>query len=144
MRSFAAGIQEVVDALAAWIPGGRAAQVVDLAEYAAIRVGKLLEECDDSNGELGDLLGSIGEMHLAACSKARPDPVELAEAFAQDARFEKNWVWFEAHAAEIYARHRGKVYCVAGQELFAVQRGQVQHLVANRHAAAPEGGFAAL
>ena len=46
------------------------------------------------------------------------DPVELAKAFAQDARFEKNWVWFEAHAAEIYTQHRGKVYCVAGQELF--------------------------
>jgi hypothetical protein len=46
------------------------------------------------------------------------DPAELAKAFAQDARFEKNWAWFEAHAAEIYARHRGKAYCVAGQELF--------------------------
>ena len=46
------------------------------------------------------------------------DPVELAKAFAQDARFEKNWVWFEAHAAEIYPRHRGKCLCVAGQELF--------------------------
>lgn len=46
------------------------------------------------------------------------DPVELAKAFAQDARFEKNWVWFQARAAEIYVRHRGKVYCVAGQELF--------------------------
>ena len=31
------------------------------------------------------------------------DPVELAKAFALDARFEKNWAWFEAHAAEIYA-----------------------------------------
>lgn len=46
------------------------------------------------------------------------DPAELAEAFALDARFEKNWVWFDAHAAEIYARHRGKCLCVAGQELF--------------------------
>ena len=46
------------------------------------------------------------------------DPVELAKAFAQDARFEKNWVWFEAHAAEIYPRYRGKCLCVAGQELF--------------------------
>ena len=46
------------------------------------------------------------------------DPVELAKAFAQDARFEKNWVWFEAHAPEIYAQHRGKFLCVAGQELF--------------------------
>ena len=46
------------------------------------------------------------------------DPVELATAFAKDARFEKNWAWFEAHAAEIYPLHRGKVYCVSGQELF--------------------------
>ncbi|MEO6423478.1 MAG: DUF6880 family protein [Candidatus Nitrotoga sp.] len=78
MRSFAAGIQEVIDALAAWIPGGRAAQAVDLAEYAADKVEKLIEECDDSNGELSDLLESIGELHLAACKKARPDPAELA------------------------------------------------------------------
>lgn len=78
MRSFAAGIQEVLDALAAWIPGGRAVQVVDLAEYAATRVEKLLEECDDSNGELGDLLASIGELHLAACRMACPNPEELA------------------------------------------------------------------
>ena len=46
------------------------------------------------------------------------DPVELAKAFAQDARFEKNCVWFDAHAAEIYTQHRGKCLCVAGQELF--------------------------
>ena len=43
---------------------------------------------------------------------------ELAKARAQDERFERNWAWFEAHAAEIYARHRGKCLCIAGQELF--------------------------
>jgi hypothetical protein len=46
------------------------------------------------------------------------DPVELAKARAQEERFERNWAWFQAHAAEIYSRHRGHVYCVAGQELF--------------------------
>jgi hypothetical protein len=46
------------------------------------------------------------------------DPVELAKAKIQDERFERNWAWFGAHAAEIYPRHRGKVYCIAGQELF--------------------------
>ena len=46
------------------------------------------------------------------------DPKELANARLQDERFEKNWRWFEAHAAEIYARHRGKCLCVAGEELF--------------------------
>lgn len=101
MSSFAAGIQEVVDALAAWIPGGRAAQVVDLAEYAATKVEKMLEECDDSNGELGDLLGSIGEMHLAACSKARPDPVELAGRLLHHELHDDLDTFF--HAAERYA-----------------------------------------
>ena len=46
------------------------------------------------------------------------DPAELAKARAQDKRFERNWAWFEAHAADIYALHRGKCVCVAGEELF--------------------------
>ena len=46
------------------------------------------------------------------------DPAELAKARAQDERFERNWAWLDAHAAEIYAQHRGKCVCVAGQELF--------------------------
>ena len=46
------------------------------------------------------------------------DPVELAKARVQDARFELNWTWFTSHAAEIYSTHRGKCLCVAGQELF--------------------------
>ena len=46
------------------------------------------------------------------------DPVELEQARAQDARFARNWAWFEAHAAEIYAAHRGKCICIAGEELF--------------------------
>jgi hypothetical protein len=47
------------------------------------------------------------------------DAAEIAKAQAQDERFERNWAWFEAHAAEIYAQHRGKCLCIAGQELFA-------------------------
>lgn len=46
------------------------------------------------------------------------DSLELNEARAQDERFEQNWAWFEAHAAEIYAAHRGKCICIAGGELF--------------------------
>lgn len=46
------------------------------------------------------------------------DPVVLAQARAQDKRFARNWEWFNTHAAEIYANHRGKCVCVAGQELF--------------------------
>lgn len=46
------------------------------------------------------------------------DPAELTKAKLQDERFERNWAWFEAHAAEIYPRYRGKCLCIAGQELF--------------------------
>ena len=46
------------------------------------------------------------------------DAGELEKARAQDTRFARNWAWFEAHAAEIYARHRGKCICIAGEELF--------------------------
>jgi len=46
------------------------------------------------------------------------DPVELAKARARDERFERNWTWFEAHAADIYASHRGRCICIAGEELF--------------------------
>lgn len=46
------------------------------------------------------------------------DPVELAKARVQDERFERNWAWFQAHASEIYAAHRGKSVCISGEELF--------------------------
>src|SRR5262245_31370501 len=46
------------------------------------------------------------------------DAEELTKARQQDERFERNWTWFEAHAAEIYTRYRGKCLCIAGQELF--------------------------
>lgn len=46
------------------------------------------------------------------------DPEELAKARAQHERFERNWTWFQAHAAEVYSRYRGKCICIAGEELF--------------------------
>lgn len=46
------------------------------------------------------------------------DPVDLHKAQAQDARFERNWAWFETHTTEVYAAPRGKCICVAGEELF--------------------------
>jgi hypothetical protein len=46
------------------------------------------------------------------------DPAELQKARAQDERFARNWAWFEAHAAEIYAAHRGKCLCIADAALF--------------------------
>ncbi len=49
------------------------------------------------------------------------DAVALEQTREQDARFARNWAWFEAHAAEIYAAHRGKCICVAGGDLFVAE-----------------------
>jgi len=46
------------------------------------------------------------------------DPKELAKARVQDERYKRNFTWFQAHAAEIFTRYRGKCICFAGEELF--------------------------
>ena len=46
------------------------------------------------------------------------DSSELANARAQNERFERNSAWLQAHIQEIYSNHRGKCICIAGEELF--------------------------
>ena len=46
------------------------------------------------------------------------DPEELDRARAQRERFDRNAAWLQAHASEVYTRHRGKCICIAGEELF--------------------------
>ena len=45
------------------------------------------------------------------------DPERIAAGRRQDQQFERNWAWLEAHASEVYS-NRGKIVCIAGQELF--------------------------
>lgn len=45
-------------------------------------------------------------------------PAEAAYSEAQRRQFDRNSVWLQAHAAEIYSEHRGKCICVAGEEVF--------------------------
>lgn len=58
------------------------------------------------------------EQDLRVVMEVVTDPVELAQSRVRRERMERNWAWFEAHAPEIYVKHRGQVFCVAGQELF--------------------------
>jgi hypothetical protein len=46
------------------------------------------------------------------------DPAELAAARVQREQFDRNAAWLQAHASEIYSRHRGQCICIAGEELF--------------------------
>jgi hypothetical protein len=45
------------------------------------------------------------------------DPEEVARAKLQQERMRRNADWLEANAAAVY-RHRGKHFCIAGEELF--------------------------
>ena len=106
MPYFVAGIRDVVNALDSWITDGRAAAVVDLAEYAVARVEAVMEECDDSNGELSGLLAHIIELHLDACRAAPPDPVKLAERLFEH-ELNGQWDTFSS-AVERYAEVLGE------------------------------------
>src|SRR5437879_1989811 len=64
------------------------------------------------------------------------DPVEVAKARVQRERFERNSAWLQAHAPEVYSRHRGQCICVAGQELFVADT--PEEVLARATAAHPE------
>lgn len=64
------------------------------------------------------------------------DAEELAQARAQWARCDRNTAWFQAHAADIYPRYRGKCICIAGEELFVADT--PEEVLALARAAHPE------
>lgn len=78
MHSFSDPLDQAVDTLAELLTPERAATLVVLAQYAIEQTEAALESVDDSNGQVGDILGRLGDLHLKACTLARPDPVELA------------------------------------------------------------------
>ncbi|MDP9258884.1 MAG: hypothetical protein M3Q31_20370, partial [Actinomycetota bacterium] len=73
------GIEETIDHLAGLYDEGRAVEVVELAEYALAAAEGALEHIDDSDGQMGDVIGRLEELHLDACRRAGADPVALAQ-----------------------------------------------------------------
>jgi uncharacterized Zn finger protein len=71
-------IFEVLDALGDLVDRGHAASVVGLVEHAHRRAEASMQHVDDSDGWLTDISGRLGDLHLRASERARPDPVELA------------------------------------------------------------------
>jgi hypothetical protein len=65
------------------------------------------------------------------------DPAKNAEARVQMEQFRSNLKWMESHAAEVF-RHRGKIICIAGQELFVADT--VEDVLARAKAANPNDG----
>lgn len=73
------GIEEAIDVLEAQLGQGDSSDVVDLAEHALKLAEGALDHIDDSDGQVGDVIARIEELHLDACIQARPDPTALAE-----------------------------------------------------------------
>ncbi len=64
------------------------------------------------------------------------DPVQIAEARAQQAKFDRNWEWFLTQVPGIYEAHRGKIICISGKEVFAADT--TEEAVARAEAAHPD------
>jgi uncharacterized Zn finger protein len=73
------GIDEAIDELERLLTGGRGGEVVELAEYALAAAERAMDNVDDSDGHMGSVIARLEELHLQACTAARPDPVALAE-----------------------------------------------------------------
>jgi uncharacterized Zn finger protein len=76
---YAQNIDTVLDTLHGLLADGHADAVIELCEHALMRTEDAIGYVDDSDGWLGRIAERIGELHLTACTEARPDPVALAE-----------------------------------------------------------------
>lgn len=100
-RGWAAGVDEALEAVADLVPAGRARIALTLANRAIDRIQQAFESIDDSDGHWGALLHHAGEVHLAAASAARPDPVTLArELFKRETESDSDAF---SGAAQLYA-----------------------------------------
>ncbi|MFA7279245.1 MAG: DUF6880 family protein [Sterolibacterium sp.] len=77
--TYAGNIEQVADSMAELLQPDSAAMLIGLAEHAIEKIENALEQVDDSNGEIGGIVCRLGELHLKACTLAKPDPVALAE-----------------------------------------------------------------
>src|ERR1700694_4217793 len=107
MRGWVQGIGGVLDRIADLIESGRAALVLQLLDHFFARMDEALGNIDDSDGGGGDMYAKACEIHLAACRKAKPDPIALARAlFAREV--DSEWEFFHG-ANEAYEDVLGDV-----------------------------------
>jgi uncharacterized Zn finger protein len=79
MFDYVRGIDDVLDSIQDLLKDAHAEEVIELAEYALTAVVRAMERVDDSDGGMGQLLQRLQDLHLTACKRAKPEPVELAK-----------------------------------------------------------------
>ena len=77
-EDWADNVGAALDAIAQLVDGQHAALAMKLALHAIDRIEDAIEGIDDSDGHGHALLEQAGDIHLAACLAAKPDPVVLA------------------------------------------------------------------
>ena len=75
---WAAGVDEVIDALDDLCDAGHHDASARLAEHAHRRADESMAYVDDSDGWLSGFSERLSDLHLGACEAGEPDPVELA------------------------------------------------------------------
>lgn len=90
-----AGVHELRVAARDW---GQAA-LIPITQKAIDNVVKVSLRADDSNGEIGDLVGDLLDLHAELCRAAPPKPAVLA-AWLIDFRFDGTQDYFEPDIAD--------------------------------------------
>jgi uncharacterized Zn finger protein len=107
MRGWVQGIESVLEQVAGLIENGRAALVLRLLDHFFARMDQVLENIDDSDGGGAHVYAKARDIHLAACRRAKPDPIALARAlFAREV--DSEWEFFRG-ASEAYEDILGDV-----------------------------------
>jgi uncharacterized Zn finger protein len=99
-RSYARGIHRVTESITALLEDGHAREVIELTEYALSQIEESLGYIDDSNGNIGEVISELQELHHRACLKAKPDAVLLARRLFER-EMQSEWEFFGG-AAETY------------------------------------------
>lgn len=128
MNDYTARVYNVLETLKSLLKESPA-EVVELAEYAMTEVESAIESVDDSNGEMGDILQRLQDLHLAACLKAKPNPEELAAHLFEK---ELNGQWDVFHgAAATYAPVLGETGLAVYRRLVEEEWKKIKPLGAN-------------
>jgi hypothetical protein len=99
--SYANNLCPVFETLKELLESGEAEAVVELVEEA-LDCWVEAANCIHDDGEMAAALDELFELHLRACQKAKPDPVELAENLFLTAVTNREWGLF-CDAYTVYA-----------------------------------------
>ena len=103
--AYARRIHEAINGVEELLNEGHAAEVIELLEHGLRQCERALGQVDDSGGAVGEVRDRLQELHLKACSKARPEPEALARRLF-DWEMASQWDVFHG-AARTYAQVLG-------------------------------------